>query len=120
MTQAEQMKDILENTLTELRSRAESEGSGEQALAVATETGTRYFELDCGTWGGAGETAVLAALRETRKILGIACMWQGGSLDVPSRSLRQGLLDLNPENGEAWILLQGEDRIIVKRLADTL
>ena len=117
---SEQVEKILKSTVTGLRSRAGTEESEHQVLAVVTETETCYFELDYGAADGAGEAAVLAALKKTRKILGAACMWKGGSLDLPSRSLRQGLLDLDPENGEAWILLQGEDRILAKRLADTL
>lgn len=117
MAQLEQMQKILENTLTKLRSRAETGESEGQLLAVVTEAGTHYFEINHGT---KDEAAALAALGQDRRALAVLCMWKGGELDVPSMYFRKGLLDLNPENGEAWILLQGEDRILAKRLADTL
>ena len=120
MAQPEQLAAMLENTLTEARKRAGAESSETQILAVVTERGPRYFELDYGTPGTTGEDAVLEALKEDRKVLAVLCMWKGESLDVPSRTLRQGIMALAPENGEAYVLLQGKDRVLAKKLADTL
>lgn len=120
MAQLEQLQKILENTLTEVRRRAGSEPSETQLLAVVTERGPRYFEIDYGAPGTEGENAVLAALEEDRKVLAVFSVWSGGCLDVPSHALRQGLLALAPENWEAYVLLQGENRILAKKLADTL
>lgn len=115
-----QLASILETTMQETWSRAGTEPSQAQSLAVVTERGPRYFELDYRDPEARGEEAVLAALEEDRKVLAVLSVWKGGCLDIPSYALRQGLLDLAPENGEAYVLLQGEGRILTKKLADTL
>lgn len=115
-----QLASILETTMQETWSRAGTEPSQAQSLAVVTERGPRYFELNYRDPEARGEDAVLAALEEDRKVLAVLSVWKGGCLDIPSYALRQGLLDLNPENGEAYVLLQGEGRILTKKLADTL
>ena len=78
MAQLEQLQKILENTLTEVRRRAGSEPSETQLLAVVTERGPRYFEIDYGAPGTEGENAVLAALEEDRKVLAVFSVWSGG------------------------------------------
>lgn len=115
-----QLASILETTMQETWSRAGTEPSQAQSLAVVTERGPRYFELNYRDPEARGEDAVLAALEEDRKVLAVLSVWKGGCLDIPSYALRQGLLDLAPENGEAYVLLQGEGRILTKKLADTL
>ena len=120
MAQSEHLAAMLENTLTEARKRAGAEPSEAQILAVVTEKGPRYFEIDYGIPGTRGEDAVLAALREERKLLAVLAMWPDGSLEIPSMYFRQGIMALAPENGEAYVLLQGKDRVLAKKLADTL
>ena len=120
MAQSERFAAMLENTLEEARSRAGTVPSQAQILAVVTERGPRYFELDYRDPEARGEDAVLAALEEDRKVLAVLSVWKGGCLDIPSVYFRQGLLALAPENGEAYVLLQGEGRILTKKLADTL
>lgn len=115
-----QLASILEITMQETWSRAGTEPSQAQILAVVTERGPRYFELNYRDPEARGEDAVLAALEEDRKVLAVLSVWKGGCLDIPSYALRQGFLALAPENGEAYVLLQGEGRILTKKLADTL
>ena len=117
MAQAEQLKTILEDTLEEARKRAGTVESEGQILAVITEQGPRYFEVDD---GAKGEDTALAALEQDRKVLAVLAMWKGGGLEIPSMHFRQGLLALAPENGETRVILQGEDRILAKKLAETL
>ena len=115
-----QLASILKTTMQETGSRAGTEPSQAQILAVVTERGPRYFELDYRDPEARGEDGVLAALEEDRKVLAVLSVWKGGCLDIPSYALRQGLLDLAPENGDAYVLLQGEGRILTKKLAATL
>ena len=120
MAQSERFTAMLKNTLEEARKRAGTEPSQAQILAVVTEYGPRYFDLDYSGPEARGEDAVLAALEEDRKVLAVLSVWKGGCLDIPSHALRKGLLDLAPENGEAYVLLQGEDGVIAKKLSATL
>ncbi len=46
----------------------------------------------------------------------LVCLWNSFEIDVPSMAFRRGLLDLSAGNGEAEVLLQGENRFIVKKL----
>jgi hypothetical protein len=48
----------------------------------------------------------------------IVCMFQGGIIDIPSYFFRQKLLELNPANGKAKMLLNGAFRYHVKTIND--
>ena len=71
----------------------------------------------------AGFTAeVIAALTaagdsQVRYILHI---WKNHALDVPSYDLREALLSLHPENGNARMLLAGENSFCIRSIQDTM
>lgn len=48
----------------------------------------------------------------------LVCMWKTGGVDVPSMHFRQQLLELCRENGEAFVLLQGEAGPVAKKLKE--
>ncbi len=45
-------------------------------------------------------------------------MWQGGTLDVPSRYLRKSLVKMNPENKRTKVLLRTVGGYTVKTLEE--
>jgi len=50
----------------------------------------------------------------------MVCMWSEGSLDFPAYSLREKLIQINPQNESAEILLNGYDGFIVKTVDKTM
>ncbi len=50
------------------------------------------------------------------KIVQILCMWQGGTLDIPSNDFRENLRRKNSDYQEIRILLCGRDSDFVKQL----
>lgn len=54
----------------------------------------------------------------TEALSAILCMFRNGQLDVPSLFIRQGLIHANSENAEAIVFLQGNDKILFRRLSD--
>ncbi len=87
--------------------------STEQAVAVQTTNGVRSFANHAVTSGStADETAFVQSLAESGdvRLTQIVCLWRSGlTVDLPSRSLRAALLDLDPTNREAEILLRTGD-----------
>lgn len=60
------------------------------------------------------------ALRKNNctEITELICMWQGGTLDIPSRFLRNALIKMNPENKKTKVLLVTFGGYIVKMLEE--
>ncbi len=54
------------------------------------------------------------------RILKILVMWKNGEIDVPSYELRKAIVELNNENMDAHILLQGEDGLLIKKLSEMM
>ena len=52
------------------------------------------------------------------EITELICMWQGGTLDVPSRFLRKSLEKMNPENKKTKVLLRTVGGYTVKTLEE--
>lgn len=67
------------------------------------------------------EQAFIDALRDAgdTEIRYIVCQLQSGDFDFPSYFFRKKLLELNPANGEAKMLLNGAFRYIVKTVNET-
>lgn len=61
----------------------------------------------------------LQADRDTavRKVL---TMWKSGTIDLPSYAFRSALLNLNTDNGNTELLVQGDAGRFVKRLGNTM
>ena len=52
------------------------------------------------------------------EITELICMWQGGTLDVPSRFLRDELKEINPKNDTTKVLLRTFAGYIIKTLEE--
>lgn len=50
----------------------------------------------------------------------IVCVWNNGTIDLPSFQFRQKLYQQNEENGNAEILLKGLSTYCIKMLKETL
>ncbi len=91
----------------------EADPSAEQAVAVQTAGGVRSFANHAVTSGDTSdETAFVRSLAESgdTKVVRIVCLWQSGlTVDLPSWSLRAALLELDPTNRDAEILLRTAD-----------
>lgn len=109
----------LGQVLAEARRRAAAGLQKDTLLAVLTESGTRYFELDPMKPDEEAE-AVLAALNETPKALGLICLWKNGEADLPSMALRRGLVALDSANADTLILLRGEHGENARTLSSTM
>ncbi len=114
------MRTAIEELLCEMKERVEKGIQNPQMLAILTEKGSNYYVADPLDPNRKDEDAILSRVKAEPQVLAVGCMWDDGCLDIPSMYFRQGLLALAPENGEAYVLLQGEGRILTKKLADTL
>ena len=53
------------------------------------------------------------------RILKLLTMWKNGQVDLPSLAFRKAILEMNIENKDTNILLQGKEGLIVKKLFET-
>ncbi len=58
--------------------------------------------------------------REHTQVDRILCMWSNGAVDLPSYHFRKGLLEVNPENKNAQILLMGGNGFSTRTLESTM
>lgn len=97
-----------------------SDPSAQQAVAVRTAKGSIccFLNHDVVSGNTADEAAFAKALAESAdtQIRYAVCMWHDSVLDVPSRHLRDLLLDLDPSNQEAEFLLYSGEGYAVKPL----
>jgi hypothetical protein len=63
------------------------------------------------------EINFLSAQRET--LVSLLCVWPNGQIDLPSIRIRKGLVNINPNNADAIVYLQGKE-IGIKRLSQTI
>ncbi len=54
------------------------------------------------------------------KVDRIICMWLDGEVDLPSYTFRKGLLEIDPENKNAQILLMGMNGFTMRSLDSTM
>ncbi|HIT34305.1 MAG TPA: hypothetical protein IAC31_06755 [Candidatus Faecousia intestinigallinarum] len=91
--------------------------SARQAVAVLTGN-NRYCQASGNPmedWeAGLAETL---AMEQDARVRYLVCMWEDGTLDVPSARLR-ALLMASAENQETQVLLQGAQGYTVKTLRD--
>ena len=100
--------------------------SGEYAQTVVglTENG-RLFSLPlCNaleTPSAEIETFLSLLLENgNRALTHLVCLWKRGDVDLPSFALRKSLIEQNPENGKASILLVGENGYTQRTLKSTM
>lgn len=53
------------------------------------------------------------------RIVKLLTMWKNGQIDLPSLAFRKAILEMNSENKDTNILLQGKEGLIVKKLFET-
>ena len=54
------------------------------------------------------------------KIYKMITMWKDGSIDLPSINLRKALIELNEDNNNTDIMLQGKEGCLIKKLSVTI
>ena len=54
------------------------------------------------------------------RILKLLTMWKTGQVDLPSLAFRKAILEMNSENKDTNILLQGKEGFIIKKLSETM
>ena len=93
----------------------------DQTIVVRTADGNIHILENHGILNGdhSAEDRFLRRLGDV-EVTHLVCLWQNGWPDLPSMHLRKGLLEINGNNRCAGILLQGENRYLVKQLSDTL
>lgn len=92
--------ELLEMGETLLRNHRESQ----QVIVLRTAKGDTYSCFE----GTDQEDALLNILRENNDTLisAMVSIWHNGNLDIPSLRLRKAVLNLNPRNAEAQIIVQ--------------
>lgn len=92
----------------------------EQVIVLRTANGNLYSVVNRNITGGdhRDEDICLQTLREKddTQVFSILALWDTHSPEITSAHFNQGLVDLNPENENARIFLQGRDCIMAKRL----
>ena len=70
----------------------------------------------------AAEEALLQMLseHEDTEVRWVCAVWHGTCIDLPSYHLRQRLLELSPQNGEARVVLMGEGGYNYRSIAGTM
>ena len=53
------------------------------------------------------------------RIVKLLTIWKNGQVDLPSLAFRKAILEMNSENKDTNILLQGKEGLIVKKLFET-
>ncbi len=94
--------------------------TGMQAVVLQAVDGSVHCAAG---WAQDGQDTISGKLLpelEGKTVQRILCLWAGGSLDLPHIQLRMALMEQNPENGKAEILLQGKQGIQTRSLASTL
>ena len=118
----------MDKTLLELLEQTKQQFSAhpdaQQAIGLRTARGNVHFAVSPRLMEGdyTQEEALLTALKESGDTR-VACytvVWDTGCVDMCSHHFRVGLLALDPENREAYTLLQGFDGLHRKQLKNLL
>ena len=54
------------------------------------------------------------------KISEMLTMWKDGGIDLPSMNFRKVLVEMDEDNNNVNILLQGKENYLIKRLSETI
>ncbi len=87
-----------------------------QVTVLWTSNHRFYTAMD--DWSGA--ICEELKIKNDTHILKILTVWKNGQLDLPSYQLRQALIQLNENNKDADIILQGMDGYIIKKISQTM
>lgn len=96
--------------------------SAKQVIVVKTTKDHVYYFLNTEPLEPVDEDRFLNLIREKEdvQIRKMVCMWNGSDVDLPHIRFRQRLVELCPENGDAYILLQGEGHYVAQKLSVTM
>ena len=112
--------ELLEETEAVLRKNP----TAEQAIAVKTGKGNVYCFANHAIMSGEhdDENSFIGLLRDSEdtQVQYMVCKWNGQSVDVPSMHFRCRLIEINPDNENAEILLQGVGGYLVEYLKVTM
>ena len=94
----------------------------QQMIVVMTQKGNVYHFANTDAMNSADEENFLSMLREKDdiQISKMVCMWNNFAVDLPHIRFRKRLVELCPENAEAYILLMGEGHYVAHRLSKTM
>lgn len=93
--------------------------SADQVIVVKTEQSNVYHFINnplSGDYENEDRFVQMLLDQKDSVVKYIVCMWNNYALDIPSFHLRKLLLDANSRNGDTAMVMQGEEKIIVKDL----
>ncbi len=107
-----------EELLMRVKELISSDSSADQAVAVLTFKGSLLYFANHNVMSGSVEDEIVFCKTLTEsgdtQITHAVCMWNDFTLDIPSRHLRDLLVELDPSNLETEILLIGGEEFQVK------
>lgn len=120
--------DNLENEFNRLLEEAErlikeeNVGKDGQLIILKTDKSNKYHFVNYFLNGPEDEERFLQMLRQRddTQVQYLVCMWYGYQLDVPSMRFRQGLIGICPQNENAIMVLQGENVLHARTIAQTM
>lgn len=106
------MKNLLFSTLYKIASttlQTAEAGENTQVIVLRTQAGKLYHALiaDACTIERADERALIARLEADGEtcVTDLLCVWQNGTVDLPSYAFRTMLLEANPDNQSTEIFV---------------
>lgn len=113
--------DKMNETASALLCKAEKE-QYTQAIILLSEQGKEYSAIVSNALSKdkADEKSLLNTLANDTKIDRILCVWSDGSVDIPSFTFREMLLDANEKNTDSGIFVKTADGFSVIKLGNTL
>lgn len=93
-----------------------------QAIVFLTQAGNTYcFYTPLDNYSATEDqiVAILAEKNDTA-INSLVAMWENGSIDIVSHSLRKKLIALNESNQNAWMFLRGDSGYTVCTINSTM
>lgn len=100
----------------------ENVGKDGQMIILKTAKSNKYHFVNYFLNGPEDEERFLQMLRnrDDTQVQYLVCMWYGYQLDVPSMHFRQGLIGICPRNENAIMVLQGENVLHARTIAQTM
>lgn len=115
--------DNMKKSASELLKDAET-SQYTQAIVLSSVNGKEYGAAinNAVSEEKADETALLERLKAVNdtKIHYVLCMWQDGSIDLPSFAFRNLLCAIHPDNSEALLFVMTDDGVSSVSLSATM
>ena len=125
-TTTDQFDAVIFEEMTEIARKAlqGKDGKQTQAIVLYTDRGVDYCSVikDVLSTERTDETALLNQLtaNDDTLVKNILCMWQNGTVDLPSYAFRKRLLETNAENSDAGIFVRTENGYAAVELKCTM